>query len=171
MQTHLRTFWHCTVVSLAALLCTPHLAAQALPASVEGKGYKTLIKYEHLKNRVASNGKAYDIKIQYGRTWSPSSEGRRTGHAFTRVLLSRHGKNNYRKPSADRLSELFPGSMVYASMQIGVPKVGSCGKKKWYRSSERTTFVRMTKRYCNKHGFKSGHRARIGREMLVDGKV
>ncbi|MEM6475813.1 MAG: hypothetical protein AAF687_06570 [Pseudomonadota bacterium] len=151
---------------------------QPLPDSIESLPDK-LIKYEHLKNRPGRDGKNYDVKIQYGRT-SERIEGvafarnskARTMIAFTRVLISPVGKNNYRKPSADKLSELFPGSMVYTSLNgAELSNVNRCGKKKWHKSREYTTFVSLKKRICGSKGFDTGHRAKIGNQLVVDKKL
>ena len=95
---------------------------QALPNDIAKMDDK-LIKYKHSKNKRASNGRRYDIKVQYGRAWTHAgrSEPRRSYvTAFTRILISPAGKDDYRKPSADRLSELFPGSFVYTSLNASI---------------------------------------------------
>lgn len=155
---------------------TPALAnKKELPESVRDMPDK-LIKYEHLKNRPGRDGKNYDIKIIYGRG---SVEGRgsikpRRIVAFTRVMISRAGQDKYYKPSADTLSELFPGSMVYTSIfaadQLGRTQ-SRCAQKKWHKSREFTTSVSMLRDICGSKGFDTGHRARIGNQMVVDRKI
>ncbi|MEM9085824.1 MAG: hypothetical protein AAGB23_07870 [Pseudomonadota bacterium] len=141
-----------------------------------------LIKYKHMKNVRGSDRRRYDIKIQYGRASRVHRTGADTKQlkprevtAFTRVLISPVGEDDYRKPSADRLSELFPGSMVYTSLNGSTLDRGtfgySCKKKGWKKSSEFTTFVTMDRRLCASKGIDSGHRARIGDEMVVDLKL
>ncbi|MEM7431968.1 MAG: hypothetical protein AAF351_08510 [Pseudomonadota bacterium] len=168
------------ITSVTLFLTTDVLADSnpPLPESIREMPDK-LIKYEHLKGKRASNGKDYDIKIQYGRASKKFPELRSNPRriiAFTRVLIRRSGTNNdYVKPSADRLSELFPGSFVYASIQASLAEdkgfSRKCSKKRWYRSRKFTTFVSISRLVCNDKGFESGHRARIGNEMLVDGKL
>ena len=144
-----------------------------------------LIKYAHVKNKRATNGKRYDIKIQYGRTSRKGLKGNaknlaqhRLMFAFTKVLISDAGKNDYKKPSADRLSELFPGSFVYTSIHASrskssapIPYKSDCTKKKWHKSRKFTTYVKMRMTICNGRGFDTGHRAKIGSQMVVDGKL
>lgn len=138
-----------------------------------------LIKYEHRKNMRASDGKRYDIKIQYGRSSYKRGlaiQPRRI-IAFTRVLIRPAGKGDYTKPSADRLSELFPGSMVYTSINGALVQESAlgtgdtCAKKKWHKSREFTTFVSLNRIVCNGKGFDTGHRAKIGNQMVVDRKL
>lgn len=151
---------------------------QPLPSDIREMPDK-LIKYKHLKNQRASDRMRYDIKVEYGRASKREAVTRKPRKmiAFTRILISRAGEDDYRKPSADRLSELFPGSMVYASLNAAAYREGTaitgptCGKKQWYKSSEFTTFVTLRKRVCTSGGIDSGHRARIGRKMLVDLKL
>ncbi|MEM9705370.1 MAG: hypothetical protein AAF850_04760 [Pseudomonadota bacterium] len=169
-----------------AMTSVAQAKTQKLPDDISALPDK-LIKYEHLKNQRASNGQRYDIKVQYGRA-SRKSGGRKGREAvrkmiaFTRVLISKAGENDYRKPSADRLSELFPGSFVYTSINgsqarrnnqpvVSLIDPDSCAKKKWHKSRQFTTFVKMQLIICTKRGFDSGHRAKIGDKMLVDTKL
>ncbi|MEL7487147.1 MAG: hypothetical protein AAGJ87_08030 [Pseudomonadota bacterium] len=174
------------IVALAALMIAgagvgPEALArtQSLPSDI-AKHDDKLIKYAHSKNKRGSDGKEYDIKVQYGRASTVvhrTEPRRRSVVAFTRVLISPAGQNDYRKPSADRLTELFPGSFVYTSLNASLfkPRGGNfttaCRKKSWHKSSKYTTYVTMKKTICSSKGMESGHRARIGNEMLVDGKA
>lgn len=154
-----------------------HAENPPLPKNIEQMADK-IIKYEHLKAERGTDGKLYDIKIQYGR-----ASNKRINHpnnrranardmiAFTRVLISDHLKDKYRKPSADRLSELFPGSMVYSSINGAKWTGPTCQKKKWHKSSEYTTYVALRQNVCSSKGFDSGHRARIGEKMVIDVKL
>ena len=165
-------------VGVAVTGSAPALAKDPpLPKAIEELPDK-LIRYEHLKNRPGRDGKNYDIKIVYGRasqTEINSANNRKAKKrkmiAFTRVLISPVGQNKYRKPSADRLSELFPGSFVYTSIHGAEWGFNSCKKKKWHRSREYTTYVAYSKMLCGSKGFDTGHRAKIGTQMAVDRKI
>lgn len=134
---------------------------------------KKFVKYKfHKKVKSVSDGKFYDFKIQYGRVRYSGSNPEVI--AFTRILMSPAGKNNYKKPSADRLSDLFPGSMVYTSLfgsKYIVKPSNPCAKGKWYKSSEYTTYVKKKVTLCSKFNIDSGHKARIGNVNLLNAKL
>ncbi len=174
-----------TALALIASAISVNAAATAelppLPDKID-RYEKRLIKYKNLDGQRATDGKKYDIKVQYGRGWQDRRvkgpfmsntfiKDRAHATSFTRILISPAGKNDFRKPSANRLETLFPGSLVTSSIRASGTRKNQpttmCTIKKLYKTGEHTTYAYTSRFYCPNKGMTSGHIARVGNVEVV----